>query len=179
MISKGSLPLYNIHVDGLVHERCNSSALAMELRLSCTNPSIYLYWCVNFIDVDFQRIMLSVLTFQANGTDHPALFTLSLHTEIPHWIHSTPRELTETGVLGCYFRFQHKHPPLRCYVESNLNGELTVILERPMRAITPGQYAVFYDGDVCLGSARVMTAGPSIYDLNQMDRIELDERFSW
>ena len=29
------------HVDGLVQERRNSSALAMELRLSCTNPSMY------------------------------------------------------------------------------------------------------------------------------------------
>ena len=28
------------HMDGLVQERRNSSALAMELRLSCTNPSI-------------------------------------------------------------------------------------------------------------------------------------------
>ena len=27
-------------MDELVQERCNSSALAMELRLSCTNPSI-------------------------------------------------------------------------------------------------------------------------------------------
>ena len=27
-------------VDGLVQERCNSSALAMELRLSCTKPSV-------------------------------------------------------------------------------------------------------------------------------------------
>ena len=27
--------------DGLVQERRNSSELAMELRLSCTNPSIY------------------------------------------------------------------------------------------------------------------------------------------
>ena len=26
------------HIDGLVQERCNSMALAMELRLSCTNP---------------------------------------------------------------------------------------------------------------------------------------------
>ena len=37
------------HFDGLVHERRNSSALAMELRLSCTNPSICLvpthYFC--------------------------------------------------------------------------------------------------------------------------------------
>ena len=29
------------HIDGLVLERRNSSALAMELRLSYTNPSIY------------------------------------------------------------------------------------------------------------------------------------------
>ena len=29
------------HIDGLVQERRNSSALAMELRLSCTNPSVY------------------------------------------------------------------------------------------------------------------------------------------
>ena len=28
------------HVDGLVQERRNSSVLAMELRLSCTNPAI-------------------------------------------------------------------------------------------------------------------------------------------
>ena len=28
------------HIEGLVQERHNSSALAMELRLSCTNPSI-------------------------------------------------------------------------------------------------------------------------------------------
>ena len=30
-------------IDGLVQERYNSSALAVELHLSCTNPSIY--WC--------------------------------------------------------------------------------------------------------------------------------------
>ena len=29
---------HDIHIDGLVQERRNSSALAMELRLSCTNP---------------------------------------------------------------------------------------------------------------------------------------------
>ena len=33
-------PRVREHTDGLVQERRNSSALAMELRLSCTNPSI-------------------------------------------------------------------------------------------------------------------------------------------
>ena len=28
------------YIDGLMHERRNSIALAMELRLSCINPSI-------------------------------------------------------------------------------------------------------------------------------------------
>ena len=35
--------LQQYHSDGLVQERRNSSALAMELRLSCTNPSIQLF----------------------------------------------------------------------------------------------------------------------------------------
>ena len=29
------------YIDGLVHERRNSSALAMEVRLSCSNPYIF------------------------------------------------------------------------------------------------------------------------------------------
>ena len=37
------------HIDGLVQERRNSSALAIELRLSCTNPLIYeckIFWVI-------------------------------------------------------------------------------------------------------------------------------------
>ena len=36
----------NHDLNGLVQERCNSSALAMELRLSCTNPLI----CEHYLD---------------------------------------------------------------------------------------------------------------------------------
>ena len=46
-INKTPIRLSNIvfhsHIDGLVQERRNSSALAMELRLSCINPST---WCL-------------------------------------------------------------------------------------------------------------------------------------
>ena len=39
-----------LHIDWLVQERRNSSALAMELRLSCTNPSIsiHVHFLINF-----------------------------------------------------------------------------------------------------------------------------------
>ena len=36
------IQLYKVLIDGLVQERHNSSALAMELRLSCTNPLIWM-----------------------------------------------------------------------------------------------------------------------------------------
>ena len=34
---------HNHHIDGLMQDRRNSSVLAMELRLSCTNPLNYHY----------------------------------------------------------------------------------------------------------------------------------------
>ena len=37
------------HVDGVVQERRNSSALAMELRLSCTNPSMLKRSVINYL----------------------------------------------------------------------------------------------------------------------------------
>ena len=34
---------YHDNIDGIMQERCNSSALAMELSLPCTNPLIHVY----------------------------------------------------------------------------------------------------------------------------------------
>ena len=34
------------HIDGLVQKRCNSSALEMELRISCINPYTYSLSCL-------------------------------------------------------------------------------------------------------------------------------------
>ena len=38
----------NFNIDGLVQERRNSIANALELRLSCTNPSIFGGHLINF-----------------------------------------------------------------------------------------------------------------------------------
>ena len=43
---KNECSYQDLHIDELVQERCNSSAIAMELHLSCTNRSI---WYTNLL----------------------------------------------------------------------------------------------------------------------------------
>ena len=43
MIFKRIGTLMHVYINGLVQERRNSSALAMELRLSCINPGFFIY----------------------------------------------------------------------------------------------------------------------------------------
>lgn len=39
---------------------------------------------------------------------------------------------------------------------SRLDGDgLAVTMDRPDRGVAPGQFAVFYDGEICLGSGKI------------------------
>ncbi|CAF1466786.1 unnamed protein product [Adineta ricciae] len=104
--------------------------------------------------------------YAAPGTNHPALFTKSFQTELPHWIHNIPSVLKQTGVYQCDFRFQHKHRPLPVVISLADNCTLHVSLPIPIRSICPGQYAVFYDGNEVQGAARIAHCGTSLYEMN-------------
>ncbi|XP_066245078.1 mitochondrial tRNA-specific 2-thiouridylase 1 [Euwallacea similis] len=107
--------------------------------------------------------------YLAQGTKHPALYSSLFSTHIPHWISLEPPELKNGSILHCYFKFQHTNNVVSCEVCRSKTG-LVVKLKLPKRALTPGQYAVFYRGDECLGSARIINIGASEFSLNYLRR---------
>ncbi len=45
------------------------------------------------------------------------------------------------------------------------DGLLEVNFEQPQRTPTPGQFVVFYDGDLCLGGATIEHSGRHLSEL--------------
>src|SRR5215475_2047529 len=48
-------------------------------------------------------------------------------------------------------KIRHRHEPAAAMIERSGEDEILVRFDEPQRAITPGQAAVFYDGDVVVG----------------------------
>lgn len=97
----------------------------------------------------------------ASGLDNPAFFSDMLFTKEAHWIDRSPFA-QNVNVVELKFCFQHIKPLELCHVtRTNDSRGLLVKLRQPLRAIAPGQYAVFYRNDECLGSAQILTPGPS------------------
>ena len=48
-------------------------------------------------------------------------------------------------------KIRHRHEGAPAVIEKSGNDEITATFDQPQRAITPGQAAVFYDGDIVVG----------------------------
>jgi tRNA-specific 2-thiouridylase len=57
-------------------------------------------------------------------------------------------------------KIRHKHQPAPAMIESAGPEEVRVTFDEPQRALTPGQAAVFYDGDIVVGGGWIENALP-------------------
>jgi tRNA-uridine 2-sulfurtransferase len=92
--------------------------------------------------------------------EHPALFASRLVASAPHWIAGVAPELP----LRCMAKTRYRQPDQACSVHAHSfpdgGSGLLVQFDAPQRAITPGQFVVFYQAnamgsDECLGGATI------------------------
>ena len=94
---------------------------------------------------------------------HPLLTSDEIVTEPAQWIAGSP----PAAEFRCTVKLRYRQADQPCEVSVLNGGGCRIRTLAPQRAVTPGQSAVFYDGEVCLGgavilaSARQATATPA------------------
>ncbi len=84
------------------------------------------------------------------GHDHPLLFSAALTTGPLHWL-ARPR----AAPFACAVKVRYRQADQRAALEPLPDGTARIVFEQPQRAVTPGQYAVVYEGEHCLGGATI------------------------
>ncbi|RKD31573.1 tRNA 2-thiouridine(34) synthase MnmA [Thermohalobacter berrensis] len=87
------------------------------------------------------------ILYVAQGNKNPALFSEGLIATDLHWISGEAPGTSFT----CTAKFRYRQPDQKVKVEMKDDNTCKVIFEERQRAIAPGQFVVFYDGEVCLG----------------------------
>lgn len=95
------------------------------------------------VDKDVANNLLVV----AQGHDHPRLMSVGL---IAQQLHLVDRE-TITASFRCTVKTRYRQGDIACTVTPLDADRLEVRFDEPVAAVTPGQSAVFYQGEVCLG----------------------------
>ncbi len=91
------------------------------------------------------------------GHDHPALLSSELRVGELHWINRPPEELSVTGSVALNARIRHRQAEVACELSRTAQDDILQLkFPIPQRAATPGQYAVFYSGEECLGGGVIL-----------------------
>lgn len=101
------------------------------------------------VDKDIPRNVLVV----AQGAEHPRLYSEGLIANQIHWVDR--QALTKP--MRAVVKTRYRQADIPCTLTPFGNDNIQVIFDTPQKAVTPGQSAVFYHNQVCLGGAIIDT----------------------
>lgn len=82
------------------------------------------------------------------GHDHPLMQSSWVKTGAMHWLLATP-----DTPFAATAKVRYRQPDQACRVEPQADSSIELHFDQPQRAVTPGQFAVIYQGTRCLGGA--------------------------
>jgi len=86
------------------------------------------------------------------------LLSASIVATEPSWIGAAPAALVDG--CDCSAKVRYRQNDQNCTVRMNTDGSLRVTFDVPQRAMAPGQFVVFYQGERCLGGAVIDQINP-------------------
>jgi tRNA-uridine 2-sulfurtransferase len=92
--------------------------------------------------------------YVVQGHDHPWLLSGTLHAGDVSWVAG---RAPAPGALAAKTRYRQHDAP--CAFSADAADAFTLRFDAPQWAVTPGQSAVVYDGEVCLGGGVIASAG--------------------
>ena len=90
------------------------------------------------------------------GHDHALLSSRALTTGSFHWLVDAP-----VSSFQCTVKVRYRQADQIATLHPQRDGTASIEFDTPQRAVTPGQYAVAYDGDRCLGGAVIEQTTPA------------------
>ena len=95
------------------------------------------------VDKDIERNVLIV----GQGTNHPRLYSNGLLANQLHWVdRQGPQQ-----AIRCSVKTRYRQQDIPCQITPHSDGSVLVEFDEPQKAVTPGQSAVFYQNEICLG----------------------------
>lgn len=101
-------------------------------------------WYVVDKDVENNELIVG------QGSDHPRLYSEGLMANQLHWVaRKSPASVGSS--FRCVVKTRYRQQDIDCELIIEENDSCKVIFDRSQKAVTPGQSAVFYKDEVCLG----------------------------